>query len=308
MPKYPNLIIAGVNKGGTTSLFSYLTTHPDVCGSSIKETCFFLPTRYGEVQPPISEYAKFFSHCSGQRYVLESTPGYFYGGRAIAEALRRELGPIRILIIFRDPADRLFSFYRFMKSMLKLDSAVDMAEYVRRCNALPMAEKRRRENNPYWGVEGGYYANYLPEWFEVFEDSLKVVFFDDLKTDPVGIMRDVCHWLEIDPSVFTDRERLRVENRTMSFRFASCHRVALAMNKRGEKLFRSHPRLKLALRSIYARINEGKDQERLSPEARTWLNNLYTEHNTRLGVLLTSRGYKKLPTWLAPERAEVSLR
>ena len=40
-------IIAGVNKAGTTSLFVSLSTHPDVAPSSIKETRFFLPARYG---------------------------------------------------------------------------------------------------------------------------------------------------------------------------------------------------------------------------------------------------------------------
>ena len=45
-------IIAGVNKAGTTSLFVSLSTHPDVAPSSIKETRYFLPARYGQPLEP----------------------------------------------------------------------------------------------------------------------------------------------------------------------------------------------------------------------------------------------------------------
>lgn len=35
-----NFIIAGTEKAGTTSVFTYLSTHPSVCGSAVKETDF----------------------------------------------------------------------------------------------------------------------------------------------------------------------------------------------------------------------------------------------------------------------------
>ncbi len=33
----PNLIIAGVGKAATTSLFAYLSAHPDICPARVKE-------------------------------------------------------------------------------------------------------------------------------------------------------------------------------------------------------------------------------------------------------------------------------
>ena len=36
-----NLIIAGVTRAGTTSLFEALAWHPDICGSAAKETHYF---------------------------------------------------------------------------------------------------------------------------------------------------------------------------------------------------------------------------------------------------------------------------
>jgi hypothetical protein len=54
--KLANLIIAGINKAGSTSLFHYLSAHPDVSGSIDKETCYFLPLLYSESLAPIAEY------------------------------------------------------------------------------------------------------------------------------------------------------------------------------------------------------------------------------------------------------------
>ena len=60
-------IIAGVNKAGTTSLFVSLSTHPDVAPSSIKETRFFLPARYGQPLPPAAEWDAFFADAGSSR-------------------------------------------------------------------------------------------------------------------------------------------------------------------------------------------------------------------------------------------------
>ena len=69
-----NLVIAGVPKAGTGSLFAYLAQHPDVCGSDVKELGYFnyySPWRKQGPPPPLQEYARHWAHCSGQRYLLD---------------------------------------------------------------------------------------------------------------------------------------------------------------------------------------------------------------------------------------------
>ena len=43
---YRFLIIGGASKAGTTSMFSYLAEHPQICASHAKETRFFLDSDY----------------------------------------------------------------------------------------------------------------------------------------------------------------------------------------------------------------------------------------------------------------------
>src|SRR3712207_6768036 len=115
-----NLVIAGVPKAGTGSLFTYLAQHPDICGSNVKETGYFNhydPRRHTGPPPSIETYARHFAHCSGERYVLEATPTYSYGGRPVLTAIRTVLGEPRIVIALRDPTERLWSAYTFQRSL-----------------------------------------------------------------------------------------------------------------------------------------------------------------------------------------------
>src|ERR1700733_3338023 len=90
-PPRTDAVIAGVNKAGTTSLFVSLSTHADVAPSSIKETRYFLPARYGEPLPPAAEWDPYFAEAGDRPVHLEATPSYFYGGAAVAEAMRAQL-------------------------------------------------------------------------------------------------------------------------------------------------------------------------------------------------------------------------
>src|SRR4051794_6897093 len=80
LSRLANLVVIGVNKAGTTSLFDYLGRHPDIGLSDVKELRYFSPLRYGESLEPLASYAEHFDHCLQERYAVEATPSYFYGG------------------------------------------------------------------------------------------------------------------------------------------------------------------------------------------------------------------------------------
>lgn len=298
----PNLIIAGVNKAGTTSLFMYLSAHTEICGSRVKETLYFLPLRYGAKElPPIEQYLQNFHHCKETKYVMEATAGYYYGGAAVASAIKDALGKPKIIQIFRDPIARLFSFYKFKKSELELDQNLTFDEYIRQCEALPPAERVKRENNVYWGIEGGYYVDYLSDWFDVFEDDLKIVFFEHLVSDPKTVLVDICNWLGIESENFTASLNYSVENKTVYFKNRALQNFALKINWKGEAFWRSHPGIKRFLRGIYYSINGASHSEEISVATRARLEEMFRPYNQKLAVELSRRGYIGLPSWLQKE-------
>jgi Sulfotransferase domain len=294
----PNLIIAGVVKGGTTSLYSYLSRHPDICSSTVKETCYFSAFRYRKPVEPFEKYQQYFSHYEGQKYIMEATPGYFDGGIRVAKEIKKSLGDdVKIIAIFREPISRLLSFFKSKKSVMELENDLTFDQYLELCKAVPESERWQQENNIYWGIDGGFYANHLSEWFEVFGDSLKILFFDDLKNNPQLLLQNVCQWLDIDRSIF-DSESLEVENQSINYKNKGLQQLALFLNHKAEKFWRSNPEIKIRLRKFYYTINGKPHQDEISDRTLEYLKSIYQPYNQRLADLLVSKGYTNLPQWL----------
>lgn len=296
----PNLIIAGVNKAGTTSLFSYLSLHPDICASRKKETCYFLPLRYGRELPSINQYSQHFRHCRNQKYIMESTPGYFYGGAAVAKAIKRKLGHVRIILSFREPVSRLLSFYKSQKSMMQLDPNVTLDEYIQMCINMPSVERSKQENNPYWGIEGGFYIDNLPAWFDVFGDSIKVIFFDQLQYDRSQLVRDLCTWLNIDTNSLNNVD-LETENISINYKNKFLHKFGRFINTKGERFWRRNHHIKRIVRNLYRSLNAKPFDDNYPEQTLIYLETLFRPYNQRLATELSKRGYKNLPIWLDGE-------
>jgi hypothetical protein len=297
-PSLPNLIIAGVNKAGTTSTFTYLSSHPQICITRKKETCYFLPVRYGKQILPLSEYEKFFLHCNGQKYIMESTPGYFYGGQKLAREIKQVLGSIRIIIVFRDPVDRLFSFYKSQKSKTELNREINFIDYVRQCERLGKDKSGYQEFNKYSGVMGGFYAHYLDDWFDIFgPKNVKVLFFDDLCSDTGLFLEGICQWLDIDSHIY-DSGSFSAENISVQYKNRPLHKMALRLNKSIERFSRRYPSVKRKARSLYHQINVRGFEEEITDQEREYLVNLYEESNQALALTLRGKGYYRLPAWL----------
>ncbi len=292
----PDFIIAGVNKAGTTTLFDAIAAHPEVAHSSVKETCFWLPLRYGEPQPGIEAYEQFFAGAPHRPVTMEATPGYFYGGAKIAPELNRTLPDVKILIALREPVARLVSFFRFQKSMLHLDADLTIDRYVRDClRHAPEQLVADRALNPWFGVEGGRYDRYLPAWIDVFGDRLKIVYFEQLATGQSELLHEIGAWLGLDPAGWSN-DPAASSNRTVSPRNRQLHALALATNRRLERRLRSSPRLKAVTRGVYQRVNTERPSESVSDELRHELHDLYAEHNRGLTRVLSEFATQP-PTW-----------
>lgn len=297
-PGAANLVIAGVAKAGTTSLFRYLAQHPEVCGSAVKEPRYFTAVRYGEPLAPLAEYRRLFAHCAGERYRMEATPGYFPGGGAVARAIDDVLPGSRVIVSFRDPVQRCWSWYRFVRSTARIPRDLDFATYIDRCLELHRAGvDHLRENQPFWGVGGGCYDRWIDDWTATFGERLRVEFFEDLAAGPQRVIEEVCRWLDLDPGPCASME-YHVENRTVQYKNRPLQRMALTANRIGEGFFTRYPGLKRGLRAAYYRVNADTATERLDDASRARLTEFYAPHVEGLAGSLRAAGYDRLPGWL----------
>ena len=297
----PNLLIVGVPKAGTGSLFSYLAQHPEICPASEKEIGFFSPLSEptGETGS-LASYEAYFTRCDGQPYAVEATPSYCYGGPRLVGAIRDMLEDPRIIIILRDPVDRLWSAYTFQRSLMNLPGISSFESYVAACEDERRRSLRANRNVPPTGhLKGlaiGFYGEYLGDWLEMFPDHTRVVFFDDLSSDPHQVLASLCRWLGVQEEV-TSSFRYGVHNRTINPRSMVAGKAVFAAKRRMGRLLSPAPKVRHHLRSLYLRLNAGEISETMRPATRAHLIDAYRDSNRRVADLLSPRGYE-LPGWL----------
>jgi hypothetical protein len=296
-PRLPNLIIVGVSKAGTTSLFNYLTSHPDVCGSDIKELRYFSPLRYGEAPGPLGDYAAHFRGCSTQRYAVEATPGYFYGGRALARGLLKTCPEVHAVVSLREPGDRCWSWFQFVKSRTRIPKDMSFTAYLDRCEELHTAGiDAHVEHQPFWGLGGGCYAQWFEDWADEFGDRFQTLFFDDVAAEPRRTMTDLCAWLGIDATVY-ENHPFPVDNKTELYRNKVFQQAAVALNRRGEAFFHRHAGMKRSLRRLYYTVNRAPAETSMTAAEKARLTAFYRPHNDRLQTQLGARGVQMPASW-----------
>lgn len=291
-PKH--LIIAGVPKAGTSSLFQALSCHPSIEGSRVKETEFFLPIRYGEGVPNADHYESFFSGASIANFRLEATPGYFYGGASLAMAINESLPGARIVILLRDPVERFFSHFKYFQSKLRIAQSTTAAEYLDWCIGAEPGLASSRENEYLMGLEGGCYREWASEWIEVFGDRVRFVFFDDLVDRPMLVCESILDWLGLSIMASAIPRR---ENVTRNYRSAFIHKAVMRIYRASEGFLRSFPLARDALRRAYNRLNRKPFYDLPDPYVVRRLEVYYGEMNRGLDRIVEPYAFQGLPGW-----------
>ena len=205
-----DFLIVGAAKSGTTALHEYLDKHPDVFLPAEKELYFWQVranpnqaiVRHFEGRKTIPQtleayQANYEAVKLGQK-VGEATPSYLYYHKYTIQSLS-ELYPqpeqIKIIIILRDPVDRIISQYRFVKKLgldpedLNLEDSLDAEEGRRQQNVL-LPDLFYQDVSRY-ASQVAAYKNYF--------DSVKVVLYDELKKDAGGLCEQLCSFIGVDP-------------------------------------------------------------------------------------------------------------
>ena len=177
MSRLPNFLYVGPDKAGSSWLHEVLLKHPDVYLTPAKDLYFF--DRYYERGP--AWYAAQFRDVGDQKIVGEVCQDYLFHPEA-ATRIHETLGPVRVMVSLRDPVERAWSSYLYMrKHGIGPDT---FAEALRTRPEL---------------LEHGRYATGLDRFLTRWPRELvHVALFDDLTQDPQHYLDDVTDFLRID--------------------------------------------------------------------------------------------------------------
>ncbi|MEO1050649.1 MAG: sulfotransferase domain-containing protein [Bacteroidota bacterium] len=107
----PSFIVAGIQKGGTTSLYNYLCQHPRISPILQKEIHFFDRNYNKGMGWYLGNFPLKFTIPS-DNIVGEATPTYLYSKNA-ANRISEKLPNSKIIIVLRNPVDRAYSDFNY---------------------------------------------------------------------------------------------------------------------------------------------------------------------------------------------------
>lgn len=199
----PTFFLVGAPKAGTTSLFRYLAQHPEVAVSTEKEPCFFAPEVPVSAEANVhrrdwTSYLALFSHATTARAIGEGSVAYLGSTHAPA-AIAARIPNAKILMMLRDPADRLFAHYAAARASNA--TSLDFRAWV---HEQQQAEDAR---TPTWGpIWAGRYATHLARFQQHFAaPQIHVSFFEDFVDTPDAVLAAIFAFLGVDATVHIDR-------------------------------------------------------------------------------------------------------
>lgn len=191
----------GAGKSGTTSLDNYLSEHPQIFISPVKEPNFFAYLRhreedfdipesrehYRESVTKMEDYLQLFDKAKEGQLKGETSNTYLYGQHSI-ETIREYLPDVKLIAIFRQPAERLYSRYL----------------HLARENLLPTErfEDCLDRSTIWWKrpdlINEGFYYQHLSRFYDNFpKENIRVFLFEDLKK-PEQLFTDLFSFLGVD--------------------------------------------------------------------------------------------------------------
>ncbi len=240
--KLPNFLVIGAGKSGTTALYEYLNSHPEVFMSPIKETNFFALEGEQLVNPEddpdqmkhypwsvtqYSDYQDLFKPAT-EPAIGEVSPMYLYSEKA-AQNIKKRLPDAKIIVILRQPVERLYSRYLHLaredrRPTNDFSDALDKESIWWKRNDL---------------VTEGFYYCHLHKYYRLFpKEQIKVILYEDFRSDPEAVLRDLYEFIGVSS---TYRAPTSAEYNVSGF----------IVNKKLDKLIGQNSILKAYIKSLF---------------------------------------------------------
>lgn len=205
--KKPNLLIVGAGRSGTTSLVEYLNQHPDIfmfrhlSVAGQNEPKFFVkevinsisdldPLKKGILKYSVLDEQKYFELFKTDRdYKVygEASIHYFNHSEISIKNIHEFLGDIPIIIILRNPVEKLISNWKYVGSdIYPLDLSLEMEDL-----------RKKFGYNSFWFYKDqSYYYNRVKKFLSNFS-KVKILIFEEFTKQPNKFLNECTNFLSL---------------------------------------------------------------------------------------------------------------
>lgn len=221
----PDFLVVGAKRGGTTSFWNYLISHPSVvpmvpAAENLKSPHYFY-WHYGRGE---RWYRSHFAterrrrrlerRCGQPTVTGEASPYYLYDPR-VPERVAATLPDVQILVLLRDPVARAYSHY-----WERVDQGVEPLSFRAALAAEPgrvAGELERMHRDPFYYSRAhdwysyrdrGWYLPQLQRWFAVLpREQILILRSQDFYADPQAALDRSTGWLGLPPAALRTERR-----------------------------------------------------------------------------------------------------
>ena len=293
----PSFFIIGMPRSGTTTLYHYLSQHPDIFMSHPKEPNYFNKDNVVEAldwmpnNTPFpftkteEEYLKLFNKAKG-KISGEATINYFYSEDA--PKLIKKFNPdAKLILIIREPISFLESFYNQLffiglETIPSFTEALDAEKERKEGHNIP---KTARYPSQLHYSDKIRYLHHINRWLDHFpREQLKILIYDDFKENNLQYYKEILNFLEQDTTFSPNIEWTNTKKILKTPSLQTLSKRISSRNRQIQSLL-PKPLYKLS-KTIYDSLLKSKNNKNISPQLKKELRQKYKKEVENLSTFL----------------------
>lgn len=285
--RWPDFFIVGAMRSGTTSLYEYLRSHPQIFMPSPKEPRFFNALQHArigarrrgitpKVVRNITDYIDLFNGVKQHQIMGEASPTYLSDETA-AMRIKNAVPEAKIIAILREPIERAYSHFLLEVREQKVQTSF--------LEALREDAEMTKTNGVSTYIWPGLYYRHVMRFLRAFDpEHLRIYLYDDFASDTRALVKDVVCFLDVpfdDGRFFEPATR---HNAYAASRGFLADRVLRSSSIQAVAKFLAPRRTVSALRDRF--VLDETPKPPLDPEARAFLRPIFQDEIMSLQDLI----------------------
>ena len=189
---WPTFFIVGAPRSGTTSLYNYLKTIPEIFMSPVKEPGYFIPNDFRGFTE--KKYLDLFKNVKNEIVIGEASAGYLASHEASLK-IKKQIPDAKIIITLRDPVERTFSDYlnNLRTGNVKRTFEQDFGNFLR---------NNKEQSHLKKSIPVSMFFEQVKNYLNIFgKENVKILIFEETIKDTKTAIEDILEFLGVKTQI-----------------------------------------------------------------------------------------------------------